>query len=132
MRLSCHWDETFRAVPFAQFLAVNFALVHPYVAIGIFQNRITLQRARRWAFEVDAGDVIAGAVAGAFEFLVALQPVGDATEVGAGRAQRDEFVFGWGEVDHPNAVGFVLFVDAGHGEVRHRADSELLLSLIHI
>src|SRR5207302_1346950 len=46
-----------------------------------------LERARRWALEIDAGDLEAAAVARALEFFFALQPVGCAAEMGAGGAQ---------------------------------------------
>src|SRR5439155_11164240 len=51
------------------------------------------ERSRGRAFEVDAGDLEAAAVAGAFELLLALQPVRRATEVRAGGAESvDEAV----------------------------------------
>src|SRR5439155_20905801 len=49
-----------------------------------------LQRPGGGALEVDAADVEAGAVAGALELLLALQPVGRAAEVCAGGAQGVE------------------------------------------
>src|SRR4051794_13159138 len=46
-----------------------------------------LEGARGGAFKVDAGNVEARAVVGALEFLLAVEPVGGAAEVGAGGAE---------------------------------------------
>src|SRR5947209_13160382 len=63
------------------------ALVHDDLAVVADADGPALEGARGGAFEVDAADVVAAAVAGALELLLALQPVGRAAEVGAGRAE---------------------------------------------
>src|SRR4051812_36202334 len=82
--------EAFRIHPFTELFAINLSHVHDDVSFGVAGDGVPLQRARGRAFEVHTGDVIAGSVAGTFEFLIALQPVGDATQVRADRREGDE------------------------------------------
>ena len=101
----------------------NLGLIHPHETVGVFVNREPLERPRRGAFEVDAGDVIARAVAGAFELLVRREPVGDAAQMGADGVERDEPIFGRLKIDDPDVVGFVLLVNAGVSEFFELADA---------
>src|SRR5207249_4222605 len=74
-------------VPLAE-LALELArLVDDDLAVLGLADGVALQRPRRRALEVDAGDLEAGAVAGALELLLAVQPVGGAAQVRAGGAQ---------------------------------------------
>ena len=80
-------DVRFGIVPLPQFLLELLALVDEDLAVVADADGPAFQRPGSRAFEVDAGDLEAAAVAGALELLFALQPVRRAAQVGAGRAQ---------------------------------------------
>src|SRR5947209_901720 len=82
-----HLDERLRVVPLPEFLLELLALIDDELAVVADADAPALQRPGGRALEVDAGDLEAGAVAGALELLFALQPVRRAAEVRAGRAQ---------------------------------------------
>src|SRR3954463_14768852 len=123
-------EEAFRIVPLAQFLTERFALVDHEVAVGVLGDRVALQRARRWALEVDAGDVVPRAVTRALELLLALEPRGDAAEVRAGRAQRDQLFLRRREVHQPDADRLELLVYAGVRVLVGLADADLLFRFL--
>src|SRR4051794_19096632 len=83
-----HLDERLGVAPLAALLLKLPALVHHELAVVADGHGPALQRPGGRALEVDAGDVEARAVAGTLELLLALQPVGRASQVRAGRAQR--------------------------------------------
>src|SRR5207249_4206753 len=83
-----HLDVRFRVGPLAALLLELAAAVDDDLAIVADTDLPALQRPGGRALEVDAADVEAGAVTGALELLLALQPVRRAAEVRAGRAQR--------------------------------------------
>src|SRR5205807_9877515 len=74
-------------VPRAELFLELARLVHDDLAVVGLADGVALERARRRAFEVDAADLEPGAVTGALEFLLALQPVRRAAQVRTGRAQ---------------------------------------------
>src|ERR1700687_3443515 len=81
-------DEGFLIVPLTEFFLELLALVDQELAVVRNADAPALQRPRRRSLEVDARDREAAAVTWAFELLSALQPVGSAAEMRAGRAQR--------------------------------------------
>src|SRR5436305_2691152 len=87
---SSHVDERLGVGPLAAFLLELLALVHDDLAVVADGQGPPLEGPGRRALEVDAGDVEARAVAGALELLGALQPVGRAAQMRAGRAQGVE------------------------------------------
>src|SRR5205823_14935609 len=95
-------------------------------------DRAKLQRPRRRTFEVHAADVIARAVARTFELLLAGEPVGDAAEVRAAGAERDEFLFRRREVNEPEGVRrrLVLLVHSAGGKIVRLADAVNFLRLL--
>src|SRR5215470_6458412 len=86
-RRGSHLDERLGVGPLAALLLELPALVDDDLAVVADGDGPALQRPGGGALEVDAGDVEARAVAGALELLLALQPVGRAAQVRAGRAQ---------------------------------------------
>src|SRR5688500_13366678 len=87
MERSLDVDVRFLVGPLAALLLELLALVHDELPVVADVEAPALQRPRRGAFEVDPGDVEAGAVAGALELLGALQPVRRAAQVRAGGAE---------------------------------------------
>src|SRR5262249_10697838 len=81
-------DERLGVGPVAALVLELLALVDDDLAVLADADGPALQRPRRGALEVDAAHLEAGAVAGALELLLALQPVRRAAEVRAGGAQR--------------------------------------------
>src|SRR5215469_18518128 len=71
MGASLHLDERLGVAPLAALLLELLAHVHDDLAVLADADGPALQRARRRPPEVDAGDVDAGAVAGALELLLA-------------------------------------------------------------
>src|ERR1700687_2255781 len=86
MRCPLYLDVRFFVGPFAAFLLELLALVDDQLAVVADTNGPALQRPGSGAFEIDAGNVKTAAVARALEFLLALQPLGRAAKVRAGRA----------------------------------------------
>src|SRR5262249_10823965 len=82
-----HLDERLRVGPLAAFLLELLALIDDELPVLADGDGPALQGPRGGALEVDAADLEAAAVAGALELLLALQPVGRAAQVRAGRAQ---------------------------------------------
>src|SRR5581483_4735467 len=82
-----HFHEGIGVGPLTEFFLELAALVDDELPVLADGDGPALQRPGRGALEVDAGDLEAGAVAGAFEFLLRLQPVRRAAEVRAGGAQ---------------------------------------------
>src|SRR5439155_26934647 len=76
--------------PLALLLLELPGLVDEELPVVRERDAVALERPRRRAFEVDAGRVEAGAVAGALELAVRLEPVRGAAEMGAGGRQREE------------------------------------------
>src|SRR5687768_5170471 len=72
---------TRRVLPLPQFFLERAALVDFELAVVGAADRVTLQRTRGGAFEVDAVFIKTAAVAGTLEFLFAFEPVGSAAEV---------------------------------------------------
>jgi len=106
-RRSRHLDERFRIDPLAQLLLKLQALVDFDLAILGDPDADPLERPRRRTFEVDAVDIEPGAVTGALELLLPLQPTRRAAEVRADRGERVNqvpAVVGVG-VNDPNAAG---------------------------
>ena len=96
---------------------------------AVFRNADSrpFQRTGSRPFKVDARNVKAGAMAGAFELLLPFQPVGRATEMRADRGQRIEQVLAFVlvGVDDPHAE--LVFPFVRHGVERviaGRADLE--------
>ena len=76
--------------------------------------RIAFEWARCRTFEVDPVFIKTAAVAGTFEFLLGLEPVGRATQVGANRRQRVE---AGGLAHDPDAVGGLeALIDGADGD----------------
>src|SRR5688500_13382821 len=98
-----HGDKALGILPLAQLLAVHLGLVDDDEAVGVDGDGEALEWPRRGALEVDAGHVVPGPVARALELTLARQPVGDAPQVRADRADRHQLVLDRLEVDHPEA-----------------------------
>jgi hypothetical protein len=78
-------------------------------------------------FEIDAFGIVARAMAGALELVLARFPVGCATKVRAdGRNHEDSF----GVADHPDAMRVLKFGIHSKAEVGRKADQEFGLRLI--
>src|SRR5438105_2265664 len=86
LRAPLELDVRLGVDPLPELFLEFLALVHDELA-GLKADGPALQRPRGGALEVDARDVEAAAVAGAFKLLLLLQPVGRAAEVGAGGAE---------------------------------------------
>src|SRR4029079_4719537 len=118
-------DERFGIRPLTAFLVELLRLVDDDLAVReIDEDLGPLQRPRRRAFEVDAGLVVAAAVAGALELVLRREPVGGTPEV---REHGDERVHGLLGAHDPDAVLlFPALVDLADGVVGGEAGLELL------
>src|SRR3954468_6984548 len=92
---SCQGNEAFRIIPFAEFGSEDLAHIDDDIPVGVFADGEAFQRPRGWAFEVDAGDVIARAVTRTFEFRFGAEPIRNAAEVRARRREGHQLFFGW-------------------------------------
>src|SRR5262245_43754153 len=106
-------DVRIRVVPLSQLFLELAGLVHHDLAVVGLLDGITLERPRRGAFEVHARHAEATAVAGAFELLVAFEPVGITAQVRADRGQgvNDVAVAVVASADYPRAQLLELVID---------------------
>src|SRR5260221_14392567 len=108
MRCPLYLDVRFFVGPFAALLLELLALVDDQLTVIADTDGPALQRPGGGAFEIDAGNVKTAAVARTLEFLLALQPLGRAAKVRAGRAQGiDKAVI----LDDPDVLVFVALND---------------------
>src|SRR5260221_491738 len=84
----------------ARFHRIDDGLIDDQLSVVTDVNLEAIHRARRGAFEIEAADVIAGAVARALEFFFGLEPSRGASEVRAFREDRVEAGLG---ADNPDA-----------------------------
>src|SRR3989338_3025306 len=97
-------NKRFLIAPFPFFLLEFLRFIHNNFPIVVERYLETLQRSRRRPFKVNASFIKSTAVAGAFEFIVALQPVRRAPQMGAYRRKRVDLF----RVAHdPYAVGIL-------------------------
>src|SRR5512135_3179944 len=111
--------------PLPQLLLELLALVHDELAVIAHGELESFQRSRGGTFEVDPRDVEPAPVTGALELLLAGQPVGRATQVGADRLEGVDDVLPVvpGRADDPEApLGLEPIVDLLLIEVRGVAD----------
>ncbi len=106
-------------VPLAAFLLKLLRLIDDDLAIVADVDGPAFEGTRGGAFEIDAADVKAAAVAGAFEFAFAFEPVWSAAEMGASGAQRVKLAF---IADKPDLFRLVFLVDLAFFEVVGEAD----------
>src|SRR5262249_34418622 len=115
-------EERLRVVPLPEFLLELLALVNDELAVVAEADGPALERARGGAFEVDAGDVEAGAVARALELGGRFEPVGRAAQVRAGGAQRVDLAL---VTDDPEVLVLEAIHDLAVFEALGRADLDL-------
>src|SRR5438093_7966634 len=115
--LLSYFQKRLRVHPLPQLALEMPALVHEDLPVLGQHDARPLERSRRRAFEIDAGDAEAAAVTGALEFVLRRQIVRRAAQVRAGHAQRIEaagvLLDVLGRPYEPDAVFFLPpFVDA--------------------
>ena len=95
--------------------------VHDDLARGVLFDVRAVHRPRRRTLEVDAFGVIAAAVAGALELVLAGLPFRRAAQVGAARKDHENAV---GLAHHPDAVGHQKTLVDAQIEIRRETDGE--------